>query len=308
MDQPHGERLLDKRLTEQRNPRSARIDQLSTLDIVDLINAEDRMVAEAVSEEREEIAHAVDLVVDCFRKGGRLFYVGAGTSGRLGVLDAAEMPPTYRTDPEMVQGIIAGGHAALVRAQEGAEDHPQHGAQAIDERDVGANDFVLGIATSGTTPYVHGALERARERGARTGFLLCTYPTEQLLRTHDVVIAPLVGPEVITGSTRMKAGTATKMVLNTLTTSAMVRMGKVFGNLMVDLQVTCEKLRDRGQRILMETLGLDRPAAAELLERAGGHVKTGIVMGKLGVDREAATRRLEDEGGLIVRVVGDLDV
>lgn len=303
-----GKRPLDARLTEQRNPRSARIDQLTTLEIVDLINAEDRMVAEAVHEEREEIAHAVDLVVDCFRRGGRLFYVGAGTSGRLGVLDSAEMPPTYGTDPALVQGIIAGGYAALVRAQEGAEDHPEDGAVAIDERGVGADDFVLGIATSGTTPYVHGALRRARERGARTGFLLCTYPTEELLRAHDVVIAPLVGPEVITGSTRMKAGTATKMVLNTITTSAMVRLGKVYGNLMVDLQVTCEKLRDRGQRILMETLGVDRPAAAELLERAGGHVKTGIVMGKLGLGRDDARLRLDQEGGVIVRVVGDLGV
>lgn len=303
-----GKRPLDARLTEQRNPRSARIDQLTTLEIVDLINAEDRMVAEAVHEEREEIAHAVDLVVDCFRRGGRLFYVGAGTSGRLGVLDSAEMPPTYGTDPALVQGIIAGGYAALVRAQEGAEDHPEDGAVAIDERGVDADDFVLGIATSGTTPYVHGALRRARERGARTGFLLCTYPTEELLRAHDVVIAPLVGPEVITGSTRMKAGTATKMVLNTITTSAMVRLGKVYGNLMVDLQVTCEKLRDRGQRILMETLGVDRPAAAELLERAGGHVKTGIVMGKLGLGRDDARLRLDQEGGVIVRVVGDLGV
>jgi N-acetylmuramic acid 6-phosphate etherase len=266
------------------------------------------MVAEAVHEEREEIAHAVDLVVDCFRRGGRLFYVGAGTSGRLGVLDSAEMPPTYGTDPSLVQGIIAGGYAALVRAQEGAEDHPEDGAVAIDERGVGADDFVLGIATSGTTPFVHGALRRARERGARTGFLLCTYPTEELLRTHDVVIAPLVGPEVITGSTRMKAGTATKMVVNTITTSAMVRLGKVYGNLMVDLQVTCEKLRDRGQRILMETLGVDRPEAADLLERAGGHVKTGIVMGKLGLGRDDARQRLNAEGGVIVRVVGDLGV
>jgi N-acetylmuramic acid 6-phosphate etherase len=303
-----GNRPVDARLTEQRNPRSARIDQLTTLEIVDLINAEDRMVAEAVHEEREEIGHAVDLVVDCFRRGGRLFYVGAGTSGRLGVLDSAEMPPTYGTDPALVQGIIAGGYAALVRAQEGAEDHPEDGAGAIDERGVGADDFVLGIATSGTTPYVHGALRRARERGARTGFLLCTYPTEELLRAHDVVIAPLVGPEVITGSTRMKAGTATKMVLNTITTSAMVRLGKVYGNLMVDLQVTCEKLRDRGQRILMETLGMDRPEAAELLERAGGHVKTGIVMGKLGLGRDDARLRLDQEGGVIVRVVGDLGV
>ena len=297
---------LDPRLTEQRNPRSMRIDQLSTLEIVDLINAEDRMVAEAVGEERAAIARAVDIVVDCFNNGGRLFYVGAGTSGRLGVLDASEMPPTYGTDPEMVQGIIAGGYAALVRAQEGAEDDPADGAAAADERDVREGDFMLGIATSGTTPYVHGALRRARERGARTGFLLCTYPSKELIETHDVVIAPLVGPEVITGSTRMKAGTATKMVLNTITTSAMVRMGKVYGNLMVDLQVTCEKLRDRGQRILVETLGVERSDAAALLERANGHVKTAIVMGRLDVDNDEARRRLQEAGGVIASVVGDL--
>ncbi|HUF14176.1 MAG TPA: N-acetylmuramic acid 6-phosphate etherase [Longimicrobiales bacterium] len=296
----------DARLTEQRNPRSARIDTLSTIEVVDLINAEDRMVAEAVREERREIAHCVDLVVDCFERGGRLFYVGAGTSGRLGVLDAAEMPPTYGIDPRMVQGIIAGGLDALVVAQEGAEDRPEDGAAAIDECGVDGNDFVLGIATSGTTPFVHGALARARERGARTGFLLCTYPPASLLDSHDVVIAPLVGPEVITGSTRMKAGTATKMVLNTITTAAMVRTGRVFGNLMVDLQVTCEKLRDRGERILMETLRVDREAAADLLERADGHVKTGIVMGRLGIDRAEARRRLDDAGGLIASVVGDL--
>lgn len=294
----------DTRLTEQRNPRSMRIDQLSTIEIVDLINAEDRMVAEAVGEEREEIAHCIDLVVDAFRRGGRLIYVGAGTSGRLGVLDSAEMPPTYGTDPAMVQGVIAGGYDALVRAQEGAEDHPEDGARAMDEREVGENDFVLGIATSGTTPYVHGALARARERGARTGFLLCTYPTHAMMETHDVVIAPLVGPEAITGSTRMKAGTATKMVLNTITTSAMVKLGKVYGNLMVDLQVTCEKLQDRGERILMEMLRLDRPAAAELLGRAEGHVKTALVMGRLGVDRVEAQRRLAAAGGLVARVTG----
>lgn len=298
----------DARLTEQRNPRSMRIDQLTTLEIVDLINAEDRMVAEAVQEEREEIARAIEIVVDCFDRGGRLIYVGAGTSGRLGVLDASEMPPTYRTDPEMVQGVIAGGYDALVRAQEGAEDRPEDGAAAMDERDVGPSDFVLGIATSGTTPYVHGALRRARERGARTGFLLCTYPSAELQETHDVVIAPLVGPEVITGSTRMKAGTATKMVLNTITTAAMVELGKVYGNLMVDLQVTCEKLRDRGERILMETLGVARPAASELLEQSGGHVKTAIVMGRLGIDVEAARARLDAEGGVIARVIPDLGV
>jgi N-acetylmuramic acid 6-phosphate etherase len=301
-------RSLDNRLTEQRNPRSSRIDQLSTLEVVDLIGAEDRMVAEAVGEEREAIAAAIEIVVDCFRRGGRLIYVGAGTSGRLGVLDAAEMPPTYRTDPEMVQGVIAGGYDALVRAQEGAEDHPADGARDIDARNVGADDFVLGIATSGTTPYVHGALERARERGARTGFLLCTYPTPALLETHDVVIAPLVGPEVITGSTRMKAGTATKMVLNTITTAAMVRLGKVYGNLMVDLQVTCEKLRDRGERILMETLGTSREESASLLERAHGHVKVAIVMGRLHLDEAAARARLDADGGLIARVVPDLGV
>jgi len=296
----------ETRLTEQRNPRSMRIDQLSTLEIVELINAEDRMVAEAVKEEGDEIARAIDIVVDCFRRGGRLFYVGAGTSGRLGVLDASEMPPTYGTDPAMVQGLIAGGLAALVRAQEGAEDHPEDGARDIAERGVNDRDFVLGIASSGTTPYVHGALRRARELGARTGFLLCTYPTQELTDTHDVVIAPLVGPEVITGSTRMKAGTATKMVLNTITTASMVKLGKVYGNLMVDLQVTCEKLRDRGERILMETVGLDRAAAAALLEEAGGHVKTAIVMGRLDLDAASARERLEAEGGQMGRLIPDI--
>jgi N-acetylmuramic acid 6-phosphate etherase len=296
----------ESRLTEQPNPRSARIDQLSTLEIVDLINAEDRMVAEAVAEERREIAHCVDLVVDAFRQGGRLFYVGAGTSGRLGVLDAAEMPPTYGTDPAMVQGVIAGGYDALIVAQEGAEDREEDGAAAMEEREVGPADFVLGIASSGTTPYVHGALARARERGARTGFLLCTYPSPDLVDRHDVVIAPLVGPEVITGSTRMKAGTATKMVLNTVTTAAMVRMGKVLGNLMVDLQVTCEKLRDRGERILMQVLSVSREEAERLLEEAGGHVKTAIVMGRLGLPRGEARARLIDAGGLITRLTGEL--
>jgi N-acetylmuramic acid 6-phosphate etherase len=296
----------DLRLTEQRNPRSTRIDQLTTQEIVDLVNAEDRMVAAAVGEEREQIARCIDLVVECLRAGGRLFYVGAGTSGRLGVLDASEMPPTYRTDPELVQGVIAGGLDALVRAQEGAEDHPEDGAQAMDERRVGPRDFVLGIAASGTTPYVHGALRRARELGARTGFLLCTYPSEQLMKTHDVVIAPLVGPEVITGSTRMKAGTATKIVLNTISTAAMVKTGKVYGNLMVDLQVTCQKLQDRGERILMETLGVGGAEATRLLEESGGHVKTAIVMSKLGLSAREAAQQLEAVGGSIADVVGDL--
>jgi N-acetylmuramic acid 6-phosphate etherase len=298
--------MQDPRLTEQSNPRSVRIDQLDVLGIVDLINAEDRMVAAAVGEEREAIARAVEFAEAAFRAGGRLVYVGAGTSGRLGVLDAAEMPPTYGTDPEMVRGIIAGGYPALVRAQEGAEDRAQDGAAAIDELRVGPTDFVLGIATSGTTAYVHGALDRARELGARTGFLLCTYPSPELVARHDVVIAPLVGPEVITGSTRMKAGTATKLVLNTITTGAMVRLGKVYGNLMVDLQVTCAKLRDRGERILQEGLAIDRAAAGELLGRSGGHVKTALVMGRLGVDADEARRLLDEAGGMVSQVLGDL--
>ena len=299
--------MPDRRLTEQRNPNSKRIDELDPLGIVDLINAEDRMVAEAVGEERQAIAAALELAETAFRTGGRLVYVGAGTSGRLGVLDAAEMPPTYGTDPLMVRGVIAGGHEALVRAREGAEDSPEDGAAEMDALRVGPEDFVLGIATSGTTPYVHGALGRAKELGARTGVLLCTYPSQELRDTHDVVIAPLVGPEVITGSTRMKAGTATKLVLNTITTGAMVRMGKVYGNLMVDLQVTCEKLRDRGERILEEMLTVDREEAAELLERAGGHVKTALVMGRLGTDADEARRRLDQVGGVVARVVGELE-
>jgi N-acetylmuramic acid 6-phosphate etherase len=297
---------LDSRLTEQQNPRSARIDQLSTLEIVDLINAEDAVVAVAVAEERRQISRAIDMVVESFRAGGRLIYVGAGTSGRLGVLDASEMPPTYRADPELVQGIMAGGFDALLKAQEGAEDHPEDGAQAIDEKKVGPNDFVLGIAASGTTPFVHGALQRARELGAKTGFLLCSYPEQSLIKTYDVVIAPLVGPEVITGSTRMKAGTATKLVLNTISTAAMVKTGKVYGNLMVDLQVTCQKLQDRGERILMATLGLPREEAGMLLDAAGGHVKTAIVMSRLSVDAAEAKKRLDEVDGAIVELVGDL--
>ncbi|GIT52321.1 MAG: N-acetylmuramic acid 6-phosphate etherase [Gemmatimonadetes bacterium] len=298
--------MRDSRLTEQRNPKSTKIDKLDVLGIVDLINNEDRLVAEAVSDEREAIARAIELVEMALRAGGRLIYVGAGTSGRLGVLDAAEMPPTFGIDPERVHGVIAGGYQALVRSQEGAEDHPEDGVEAINNLDVGQRDFVLGIATSGSTPYVHGALSRARELGARTGFLLCTSPPAPLLSEHDVVIAPLVGAEVITGSTRMKAGTATKLVLNTITTGAMVRIGKVYSNLMVDLQVTCEKLRDRGERILSELLNLDQPAAAALLDRASGDVKTALVMAHLDIDAKEALSRLDAAGGVISTVIGDL--
>ena len=295
--------MRDPRITEQPNLASQHIDELDALGIVDLINDQDRMIAAAVGQERESIARALELAEHAFRHGGRLIYVGAGTSGRLGVLDASEMPPTYGTDPSMVRGVIAGGYEALVRAQEGAEDHPEDGAKAIDELGVGERDFVLGIATSGTTPYVHGAVDQARALGASVGFLMCTPPPPELVERLDVVIAPLVGAEVITGSTRMKAGTATKLVLNTITTGAMVRLGKVHGNLMVDLQVTCEKLQGRAERILQSMLEIDGEEAASLLAESDGHVKTALVMKRLNVDAEEARRRLEEAGGFIARVV-----
>ncbi|MEX2572365.1 MAG: N-acetylmuramic acid 6-phosphate etherase [Gemmatimonadota bacterium] len=294
----------DLRLTEQRNPRTAGIDRLTALEIVEVINSEDRLVAPAVYEERHAIAKAMELAESALRAGGSIIYVGAGTSGRLGVLDASEMPPTFGTDPTLVQGIIAGGAEAVTRAMEGAEDDPAAGAAEIDRRGVGKTDFVLGTATSGTTPFVHGALDRARALGATTGFLLCTPPAPELRERYDVVIAPLVGPEVVTGSTRMKAGTATKLVLNTISTGAMIRTGKVFGNLMIDLRATNLKLQDRSERILMETCDVDRDAARALLARAGGSVKMAMAMHWTGADLEEAAARLRDAGG---RLEGLLD-
>lgn len=290
---------LDPRLTEQRNPATAEIDRLSALEIARIINLEDQKVAPAVGAQLDAIARAIELAEEAFRAGGRLIYVGAGTSGRLGVLDASEMPPTYGTDPAMVLGIIAGGYDALLKAAEGAEDSRERGGEEMDEREVGRNDFVFGIAASGTTPYVHGALTRAKQRGARTAFLLCTHPDDWMCEVYDVVIAPLVGPEVVTGSTRMKAGTATKLVLNMVTTGAMIRLGKVFGNLMVDLRATNEKLRDRSERILMETLDLERDEARVLLRASGGSVKLAMVMQWTGVDRERASAELARHGGRI---------
>lgn len=280
------------------------IDRLSPVEIVDIINSEDEKVPPAVRAEREAIARAITFAEEALRRNGRLIYVGAGTSGRLGVLDASEMPPTYGIDPYLVQGIIAGGPEALTRSQEGAEDHPEDGAAAIDEKDVGPEDFVLGIATSGSTPFVHGALARAGERGARTGFLLCTPPAPELYERYDVVIAPLVGPEVVTGSTRMKAGTATKLVLNTISTGAMIRLGKVFGNLMVDLRATNQKLRDRSERILMDLLDISREHARDLLKLADGSVKTAIAMAWTGLDPETARRRLLDVDGRLGEILG----
>jgi N-acetylmuramic acid 6-phosphate etherase len=264
-------------LTEKRNPRSRDIDRLTTLGIVRLINSEDRLVVPAVGSQARAIAAGVEMIVERFRRGGRLFYVGAGTSGRLGVLDAAECPPTFGVPPTLVQGIIAGGRRALVRAVEGAEDNESAGAAAIDRRRIRPRDVVVGIAACGLTPFVRAALRRAMTLGAATIFITCS-PEAVGQAPADLVINPAVGPEIITGSTRMKAGTATKLALNTLTTATMIRMGKVFGNLMVDLKATNNKLRDRSVRIVMEMTGLSRPAAAKLLARADGRVKPAIVM------------------------------
>jgi N-acetylmuramic acid 6-phosphate etherase len=297
--------MLDPRETERRNPRTVSIDLASPLEIVDLINAEDRRVPDAVATQREQIARAVELAEATFRGGGRLFYVGAGTSGRLGVLDASECPPTFGTDPEMVQGIIAGGLPALTRSQEGAEDVIKNGGLAMDEHGVNAKDLVIGIAASGTTPYVRAALERAITLGAKTGLVACSPPPPDLVAKVDVTMLPIVGPEVVTGSTRMKAGTATKLVLNTITTGAMIRLGKTYGNLMVDLRATNNKLIDRSQRIVMEVTGVSREDATKLLERAGKSVKLAIVMQKKGVSREEAEKLLADNGGVVRRVTKD---
>jgi N-acetylmuramic acid 6-phosphate etherase len=295
----------DPRLTEQRNPRSERIDVASSLEIVDLMNAEDATVARAVRGERERLAQAIDLAVAAFRGGGRLVYVGAGTSGRLGVLDAAECPPTFGTPPQMVVGVIAGGYGALVKSVEGAEDDVNAGAAAIDTAAVTAVDLVVGIAASGTTPYVRAALSRAQTLGATTALVTCSTPPRLLVETCDVIIQPIVGPEALTGSTRLKAGTATKLVLNTISTGAMIRLGKVYGNLMVDLMAWSEKLKDRGERIVMECCGVDRARARAAIERAGGSVKLAIVMVRRGVERDAAGRLLEAAGGFVRPAVGD---
>ena len=296
---------LDTRLTERRNPRSSTIDTASALEIVDLIGAEDATVPGAVTKARVDIARAIDLTEAAFRAGGRLIYVGAGTSGRLGVLDATECPPTFGTPPEMVVGIIAGGPDALVRSIEGAEDDLDAADEAMEQLGVGPTDVVVGIAASGTTPFVQAALSRAHTAGARTVFLSCSEPPRQLAGICDVFITVLVGPEIVTGSTRMKAGTATKLVLNTLTTGAMIRLGKIYGNLMVDLKAWNEKLIDRSQRIVMETTGLDRKAAREVIQAAAGNVKTAIVMARRGVPKSEAEQLLTQHSGRLRSIVGD---
>ena len=283
-------------LTEQINQGTVDIDRLSSLELVDLINAEDAKIAQAVALQRTEIAKAIDLTAAALRQGGRLFYVGAGTSGRLAVLDAAECPPTFHVPPELVQGIIAGGADALVRSAEGKEDEWSAGGAEIAARGITPSDVVMGIAAGGTTPFVHGALAEARDRQATTLFFACVSEV-QVPMTCDVNIRVLVGPEILTGSTRMKAGTATKLVLNTLSTGIMVQLGKVYSNLMVDVAVTNAKLHDRAVRILTHLTGCDRPLAIQLLEEANNQVKPALLMHWLGCDYLTATRQLEAANG-----------
>ena len=279
--------------TEKRNRASENLDRLSTQQIVDLINAEDALVPAAVARQSKQIAAAIDLIVARFKEGGRLFYVGAGTSGRLGVLDASECPPTFGVPPSLVQGIIAGGRRALVRSAEGAEDYPEDGAAAIEKKHVRVRDVVVGLAACGMTPFVHGALKQARRIGAATIFVTCAPEAVEHIPA-EIIINPVVGPEVVTGSTRMKAGTATKLVLNTLTTGAMIRLGKVYGNLMVDLKAVNEKLRDRSARIVMEMTNLSRPRVQKLLDRAEGKVKAAIVMHFRRTDLASALKILDE--------------
>jgi N-acetylmuramic acid 6-phosphate etherase len=297
-------RELQSLTTEKRNPRSMRIDAASTEEILQIINDEDAGVVPAVRAELPYIAEAVELVVEAFKKGGRLIYAGAGTSGRLGVLDAAECPPTFGSPPELVQGLIAGGKEAMFRAQEGAEDHESNGREALIEAGVTADDVVCGIAASRRTPYVVGAVKYAREIGCKTLFVTCN-PRDQFdLHDYvDVAICAAVGPEVIMGSTRMKSGTAQKLVLNMITTAAFVRMGKVYENMMIDLQMTNEKLKERSKKIVMTATGVDYAEAQRALDAAGGHVKTALVILLADVDADAARERLDAAGGFVRQAI-----
>jgi N-acetylmuramic acid 6-phosphate etherase len=290
--------------TEQRNPASDRIDSLPTEGILRVINSEDRTISDAVAGEIVNIAKAVDAAVVALERGGRLFYIGAGTSGRLGVLDAAECSPTFSVSPELVQGIIAGGEAALVRATEASEDDPEMGAHDLVAHGFGAADVLVGLAASGRTPYVLGAVRKARQLGAITVGVSCTTDSE-LSRQVDIAIEPVTGPEVIAGSTRMRAGTATKMVLNMLSTAVMIRLGHVYRNLMVNVQPTNEKLVDRARRVISEGGGVSYQRAAELLDESGGSVKTAIVMTRLGLSRPAAEERLAAVRGKAAVALGE---
>ena len=290
--------------TEKINPDTLGIDTMPVLDIIDLISTEDRRVVSAVHKERERIAHGVDIIVSALRKGGRVFLVGAGTSGRLGILEAAEMPLTFGTPPKLVQAIMAGGQEAVFKTREGVEDNFEEGARSMARLRVSKRDAVIGVSASGITQFVRGALTGARTKGARIIFVTC-WPGTELQNYVDLIIAPAVGPEVIAGSTRLKAGTATKMVLNMLTTIAMIRVGKTYGNLMVDVQTGSEKLRDRACRIVAIVTGIDPDDAPELLRTARWNVKAAIVMKKAGVTYPQALRRLRAADDSIRTALGE---
>ena len=284
--------------TESRNPNTEQIDVVSTLEMVQIINAEDAKVAPAVGEQAEAIAAAIDAIAARMQEGGRLIYVGVGTSGRLGVLDASECPPTFNTPPELVVGVIAGDRRAITDAVEGAEDDREAGVQVMVDLDISAQDSVVGIAASGRTPFVLGAMDDARQRGALVVAVVCNAGSP-MQEAADIAIVPVVGPEVVTGSTRLKSGTAQKLVLNMLSTGVMIRLGKTYGNLMVDVQSTNSKLRDRARRIVMQATGLNETEAADLLAASDGEVKTAIVAALLGVDPGDARQRLDQAGGVI---------
>ena len=294
---------MESTLTEERNPLTSDIDILPTLDMLTLINAEDQKVAMVVSDELPNIAVAVDTITARMQRGGRLIYIGAGTSGRLGMLDASECPPTFGTPPELVVGLIAGGLAALMGAVEGAEDDWEGSAAEIAELDVNRNDSVIGIAASGRTPYVIGSLREAKKRGALTISIACNRPSP-LEELAEIGIAPVVGPEVISGSTRLKAGTAQKMVVNMISTAVMIRLGKTYSNLMVDVQPTNVKLRQRARRIVAEATGLDLQRATEVLSACNGEVKTATVAVLADVSPEVARQRLRGTGGFVRKAIG----
>jgi N-acetylmuramic acid 6-phosphate etherase len=294
-------------ITEARNPASEDIDSKSTEEILRIINTEDHTIPAIIEREIPYIAKAANIIVDAFKEGGRLFYVGAGTSGRLGVLDAAECPPTFGTNPEMIQGIIAGGERALVRAQEGSEDMAEKGASDLMDQRFTKKDIACGIAASYRTPYVLSAIKKARELGAKTIYVTCNPRTDVKLDV-DVAICPVVGPEVVMGSTRMKAGTATKLVLNMLTTTAMIRLGKVYGNMMVDLQMNSRKLEERSKRTVMMVTGVDYKEASNVLKKSGGHVKTALVMILANVDANKARKRLEASDGFVRKAIENLKI
>jgi N-acetylmuramic acid 6-phosphate etherase len=283
-------------LTEQVNVNSANLDRLSTLEIVDLFNKEDVNTLKAIAGARQELATAIDTIADSLRQGGRLFYIGAGTSGRLGVLDAAECPPTFCTSPELVQGILAGGAGALVKSSEGLEDIASDGAKAMADNQIGKHDVVVGIAAGGTTPYVHGAIDAANQLGAKTVFIACV-PASQVGSNANIEIRLPVGPEILSGSTRLKSGTVTKMALNILSTGTMVKLGKVYGNRMVDVAVTNTKLLDRALQMIQDLTQLDRDAASELLEASGKSVKVALLMHWTKVDRDRAEAILAKNNG-----------